>query len=95
MPPRVSPSKMGSKMWGNTTSLEEKGRPPRVDGGWCCAVCLYTENASAAAKCAICDSANYTRRKDFVVKEQCRNCTFLNGQLSSECEMCGVALFTR
>ena len=23
------------------------------------------------------------------MKEQCRNCTFLNGQFSQECEMCG------
>ena len=27
--------------------------------------------------------------QDFQLKEQCRNCTFLNGQFSDECEMCG------
>jgi hypothetical protein len=26
------------------------------------------------------------------VKEQCRNCTFLNGQFAEECEMCGEPL---
>jgi len=93
VPPRSPPSKVGSKMWGSSTSLEEKGRPPRLeDGLWCCVVCLYTENAAGAAKCAICDSANHLRRKDFVVKEQCRNCTFQNGALSSHCEMCGSRL---
>lgn len=91
--PRTSPSKVSSRMWGTTTSLEEKGRPPRMeDGLWCCAVCLYTENSANAAKCAICDSANYTKRKEFTVKEQCRNCTFLNGALATECEMCGTRM---
>lgn len=96
VPPRSPPSKVGSKMWGSNISLEEKGRPPRIeDGLWCCVVCLYTENSCKASKCAICDSANHQKRKDFVVKEQCRNCTFLNGGLSSECEMCGLALVSR
>lgn len=26
------------------------------------------------------------------MKEQCRNCTFLNGQFAQECEMCGEPL---
>lgn len=26
------------------------------------------------------------------MKEQCRNCTFLNGQFADECEMCGEPL---
>lgn len=26
------------------------------------------------------------------MKEQCRNCTFLNGQFAEECEMCGEPL---
>lgn len=30
--------------------------------------------------------------QDYQVKEQCRNCTFLNGQFAEECEMCGEAL---
>lgn len=93
VPPRTSPSKIGSRMWGSSTSLEEKGRPPKMDDGmWCCVVCLYTENVAAATKCTICDSVNYVKRKDFAVKEQCRNCTFLNGHLSTECEMCGMRL---
>lgn len=93
VPPRTSPSKVGSKMWGRSTSLEEKGRPLKIDDGlWCCAVCLYTENPAHAMKCVICDSANYSKRKDYQVKEQCRNCTFLNGGLAIECEMCGMKM---
>lgn len=30
--------------------------------------------------------------QDYQVKEQCRNCTFLNGQFADECEMCGEPL---
>jgi hypothetical protein len=95
--PSTSPGRVGLQMWGSHTSLEKKGTPslPRVDVGlWCCAVCLYTENAINADKCCICDSPNYTKRSDFVLKEQCNNCTFLNGQFSSDCEMCGMALRT-
>ncbi len=92
-PQPTSPSKVGSKMWGSHTSLDLKGVTPRVNAGlWCCAVCLYTENDVSGDKCTICDSPNYNKRADFVVKEQCKNCTFLNGQYSNECEMCGAGL---
>jgi methionyl-tRNA synthetase len=30
--------------------------------------------------------------QDYQLKEQCRNCTFLNGQFARECEMCGEPL---
>lgn len=33
-----------------------------------------------------------TSLQDYQVKEQCRNCTFLNGQFADECEMCGEPL---
>ena len=93
IPASTSPSRVGSKMWGSHTSLDMKGVTPRVEMGlWCCAVCLYTENSNSQDKCNICDSANYAKRPEFVVKEQCQNCTFLNGQYSSECEMCGEPL---
>ena len=90
LPASSSPSRVGSKMWGSHTSLDLKGVAPRVEPGlWVCAVCLYTENGSSQDTCSICDSANYAKRPDFVVKEQCGNCTFLNGQYSGACEMCG------
>jgi len=93
LPASSSPSRVGSKMWGSHTSLDLKGVAPRVEPGlWVCAVCLYTENHNSQDKCNICDSANYAKRPEFVVKEQCNNCTFLNGQYSGECEMCGEPL---
>jgi Ca2+-binding EF-hand superfamily protein len=92
-PAATSPSKVGSKMWGSCTSLDLKGVTPKVNSGlWCCAVCLYTENETSADVCVICDSPNYTNRSEFVVKEQCKNCTFLNGQYCRDCEMCGEPL---
>jgi len=91
--PKASPSKVGAKMWGSDTPLPRKGTAPKVgEGNWCCAVCLYTENPMQATSCAVCDSPNYNLRKDYQVKEQCRNCTFLNGQFAEECEMCGEPL---
>lgn len=33
--------------------------------------------------------------QDYQVKEQCQNCTFLNGQFAEECEMCGEPLTAR
>jgi len=93
--PSMSPTKMGAIMWGKDTPLTGKGKVP-VRGGrgdtWCCAVCMYVENPHTASICQVCDSPNYTVRKDFQVKEQCRNCTFLNGQFAKDCEMCGEPL---
>jgi len=91
--PRTSPSKVGTKMWGHETPILQKGRTPRVDAEkWCCGVCLYVENPNTAMNCLVCDSPNYAARKDYQIKEQCRNCTFLNGQVAEECEMCGEPL---
>ena len=63
--PRTSPSKVGTKMWGNETPLARKGRVPSVDddGKWCCAVCLYVENPLSAERCLVCDSPNYSLQK--------------------------------
>ena len=92
-PPQTSPSKVGTKMWGSATSLDYKGVTPKVGANlWCCAVCLYSDNQADADKCVICDSQNYNKNTDFAVKAQCKNCTFLNGQFSGECEMCGEPL---
>ena len=92
-PPRTSPSKVGSKMWGSSTSLDLKGQTPKIDSGlWTCPVCLYVENSSRSEKCLICNTPNYNNRPDFQVKEQCNNCTFLNGQYATVCEMCGMPL---
>jgi Ca2+-binding EF-hand superfamily protein len=92
-PPRASPSKVGSKMWGSHTSLDLKGKAITIDAShWCCPVCLYVENDTQSDKCLICNTPNYNNRPDFQVKEQCTNCTFLNGQYASECEMCGLGL---
>lgn len=33
--------------------------------------------------------------QDYQVKEQCVNCTYLNGQFAEECEMCGEPLSHR
>jgi hypothetical protein len=91
--PSMSPSKMGSIMWGKDTPMVSKGKVPTRHGDtWCCAVCMYVENPTTATVCQVCDSANYAIRKDFQVKEQCRNCTFLNGQFAKDCEMCGEPL---
>lgn len=80
-------------MWGSDTPLARKGKVPHLgDDKWCCAVCLYVENPANAENCLVCDSPNYTVRKEYQVKEQCRNCTFLNGQFADECEMCGEPL---
>jgi len=73
--------------------LSKRGKVPKMENGfWCCAVCLYVENQSSSTTCAVCDTPNYNKRKDFQVKEQCYNCTFLNGQYAIECEMCGEQL---
>jgi Ca2+-binding EF-hand superfamily protein len=90
--PRTSPSKMGSKIWGSQTPLAKKGAVPQMHNRWCCAVCLYTENPAEVENCTVCDSPNYAQRKDYQLKEQCRNCTFLNGEFAEECEMCGEPL---
>eukprot|EP01038_Epipyxis_sp_PR26KG_P005601 gene5601-7730_t len=91
--PRASPSKVGSKMWGNDTPLNKKGNAPWIaDNKWCCAVCLYVENPNSKQRCVVCDSPNYALRKDYQIKEQCLNCTFQNGQFAEECEMCGEPL---
>ena len=93
--PSMSPTKMGAIMWGKDTPLVGKGKVPSRGGRadtWCCAVCMYVENPLSAGICQVCDSPNYTVRKDFQVKEQCRNCTFLNGQFAKDCEMCGEPL---
>jgi hypothetical protein len=60
----LSPSKVGSMMWGHTTPLKNKGHPPIVDHEmWCCAVCLYMDNPRHSPKCQVCDSPNYGERK--------------------------------
>jgi len=91
--PHASPSKVGSRLWGSQTPLSKKGKiENRNPEKWCCAVCLYVENPKDASVCLVCDAPNYTTRKEYQVKEQCRNCTFLNGQYADECEMCGEHL---
>ena len=61
---RISPSKVGSKMWGNDTPLNKKGAPLWVDNNkWCCGVCLYVENPNSAKKCLVCESPNYSISK--------------------------------
>jgi hypothetical protein len=62
--PRLSPSKMGSVMWGKEMPLSKKGNVPYVDDvTWCCAVCMYVENPNSKDKCLICDSPNVAVRK--------------------------------
>lgn len=63
--PRTSPSKVGTKIWGNETPLAKKGRIPTTgdDSKWCCAVCLYVENPLSAERCLVCDSPNYSLQK--------------------------------
>mmetsp|Transcript_5990 Transcript_5990/g.13088 ORF Transcript_5990/g.13088 Transcript_5990/m.13088 type:complete len:174 (+) Transcript_5990:3-524(+) len=91
--PRTSPRKVGVKMWGNDTPLAKKGKPLNVGPDrWLCGICNYCENATDAPLCAMCDSPNYNIRKDYQVREQCPNCTFVNGQFAEECEMCGEPL---
>ena len=91
--PHASPSKVGSKLWGSQTPLSKKGMiENRNPEKWCCAVCLYVENPKDVPACLVCDAPNYTTKKEYQVKEQCRNCTFLNGQYADECEMCGEQL---
>lgn len=90
--PRSPPSKVGSKAWGTETPLSNKGNVPKLDDCWVCSVCYFTENPHRAKFCEICQSANYNDNKDFQIKQQCSNCTFLNGHFARECEMCGDKL---
>ena len=63
-PPRISPSRIGSMMWGKKVPLSKKGVPPTIDRQtWCCAVCMYMENPAGFPNCSICDSPNYNERK--------------------------------
>lgn len=88
--PRSPPSKVGSVMWGNDTPLRNKGHEIQMDSScWVCSVCYFTENPLKAKSCEICQSPNYHVQKDFQIKQQCGNCTFLNGHFAKECEMCG------
>ena len=88
--PRSPPRRVGASMWGSETPLGKKGLPPKSgDGKWCCAVCYYTENSPDSTVCEVCTSPNHHANKDFAVKIQCSNCTFLNGQFALVCEMCG------
>ena len=106
---RVSPSKVGSRIWGSSTSLEKKGLPLNIMSNtnampstvkkapttWCCTVCLYVENPIDSPVCLICNSPNYAARGDmYQLKEQCLSCTFLNGEFAEVCEMCGEPLAT-
>ena len=92
-PPRASPGKVGSKMWGSQTSLEMKGETVHIDAThWTCPVCLYVENDANCDNCLICNTPNYNKRPEYQVKNQCSNCMFLNGQYATECEMCGMSL---
>ena len=62
--PPISPSKAGSKMWGNRTPLSKKGHALKVDSNkWCCTVCMYVENPKDAQNCIVCDSPNYNANK--------------------------------
>lgn len=91
--PRSPPRKVGAAMWGRDTPLGKKGLPPKGgDGKWCCAVCYYTENSPDSAVCEVCTSPNHHANKEFSLKVQCPNCTFMNGQFALACEMCGKAL---
>lgn len=88
--PRSPPSKVGSVMWGSDTPLRSKGHEVHMDSSsWVCSVCYFTENPMKAKACEICQSPNYNVQKDFQIKQQCSNCTFLNGHFAKECEMCG------
>jgi hypothetical protein len=88
--PRSPPSKVGSVMWGSDTPLRSKGHEIQMDAScWVCSVCYFTENPIKAKSCEICQSPNYNVQKDFQIKQQCGNCTFLNGHFAKECEMCG------
>ena len=94
--PRSPPRKVGASLWGSRTALHKKGIPHRQDDGetWVCAVCYYTENDAAARTCEVCTSPNHMN-KDFQVKVQCSNCTFLNGQFALSCEMCGEGILKK
>jgi len=93
--PRSPPCKVGVSMWGHNTPTPDKGRPLEVDHThWCCSICYYTENPSSADKCELCDCPNLSKSKDYAFKEQCSNCTFLNGHFATECEMCSKPLYT-
>jgi hypothetical protein len=94
--PRSPPGKVGAAMWGSDTPLDRKGKAPVLDNNhWLCPVCYYTENLKSFSKCEVCDSANPSSQKDFQLKEQCGNCSFLNGPFAYECEMCGKTMKKR
>ena len=85
-------------MWGNRTPLSKKGDLPQstrsaaeARGMWVCAVCYYTENKVGSSKCFICQARNPEARDSMVVSE-CPNCSFLNSEFSTSCEMCGTKL---
>ena len=91
--PRSPPCKVGVSMWGHNTPILDKGRPLEIDRThWCCPVCYYTENPSSIDKCELCDCPNLSKKSDHAFKEQCSNCTFLNGHFATECEMCSKPL---
>eukprot|EP01035_Chromulina_nebulosa_P017447 gene17447-22999_t len=90
-----SPSKIGSRVWGTSTSIENKGIIPKInDNTWVCAVCYFIDNPKSSNACTVCDAPNYSVMKDYQLKEQCMVCTFPNGQFALECEMCGEPLST-
>ena len=87
--PRSPPCKVGVSMWGHNTPILQKGFPMKIDRDhWCCPICYYTENPSSIDKCELCDCPNMSKTSDHGIKEQCGNCTFLNGHFATECEMC-------
>ena len=94
----TSPQQAGAQMWGNRTPLSKKGDLPQstrsaaeARGMWVCAVCYYTENKVGSSKCFICQARNPEARDSMVVSE-CPNCSFLNSEFSTSCEMCGTKL---
>ena len=91
-PPRISASQVGSRQWGSSTPLSQKGKPLMLVDSWACSVCLYTENPLNNAKCLVCDSSDYSKKPRGNSDSGCKNCRFANEFNARECGMCGMPL---
>ena len=86
-----SPAKaMGLKMWSKSPARLPYSNQKKFKC-WHCAVCMYDSNESSSNVCVMCNNPKDFRSDKWRGK-QCPNCTYMNGELAFQCEMCDCSI---